>query len=292
MPVIKPKAVFFDWDGTAVYSRKAPADHAIHAMRPLLAGGVRLVIVSGTTIENIAGGCIEQYFTPGELKNLYLGLGRGAYNYAFDHEGKPYVFADKLPDQEALIGVHNVCFDIHKELLKEYDYPTDIVFSRPNYCKLDLIVSRQRGDQLFLQEAELMVLKEGLKNHGIQGGVGQLMEISQRIGAAYGIAVKPTCDAKYLEVGLSSKSDNVDTILKQLSRDSKIQPEECCFWGDEYVGIEDGLFGSDSFMITETSRPGRFFDVSEVPGQRPEAVTVTGGGVERFLGYLRDLNDI
>lgn len=87
MSVVKPRAVFFDWDGTAVYSRKAPADAALSAMRPLLAQGVKLVIVSGTTIENIAGGQLEKWFTPEELKNLYLGLGRGAYNYAFDDEG-------------------------------------------------------------------------------------------------------------------------------------------------------------------------------------------------------------
>ena len=87
MSAVKPRAVFFDWDGTAVYSRKAPADAALSAMKPLLAQGIKLVIVSGTTIENIAGGQIETYFTPEELRHLYLGLGRGAYNYAFDEEG-------------------------------------------------------------------------------------------------------------------------------------------------------------------------------------------------------------
>ena len=29
------KAIFFDWDGTAVMSRKAPADEAVQAMKPL-----------------------------------------------------------------------------------------------------------------------------------------------------------------------------------------------------------------------------------------------------------------
>lgn len=56
------------------------------------------------------------------------------------------------------------------------------------------------------------------------------------------------------------------------------------------MGIEEGIFGSDSFMITEKSRTGRFFDVSEVPGKRPQEVTVTGGGVERFLEYLREIS--
>ena len=290
MSAVKPRAVFFDWDGTAVYSRKAPADAALSAMKPLLAQGIKLVIVSGTTIENIAGGQIETYFTPEELRHLYLGLGRGAYNYAFDEEGRPYVFADKLPDREGLLAVHSICFDIHKELLKEYDFPTDIVFSRPNYCKIDLMVSNQRGDQLFLQENELVILKDSLRRHGIEGGLAKLLEISGMIGASYGIAVAPTCDAKYLEVGLSSKSDNVDTILDKFQREFGIQPEECSYWGDEYVGIEEGIFGSDSFMITEKSRTGRFFDVSEVPGKRPQEVTVTGGGVERFLEYLREIS--
>ena len=35
-------------------SRKAPADDAVQAMRPLLQKGVKLAIISGTTIENIA----------------------------------------------------------------------------------------------------------------------------------------------------------------------------------------------------------------------------------------------
>ncbi|MFQ7552920.1 MAG: hypothetical protein ACLRMZ_24850 [Blautia marasmi] len=50
------KAIFFDWDGTAVISRKAPVDDAVAVMKPLLAKGIKLVVVSGTTYENIAGG--------------------------------------------------------------------------------------------------------------------------------------------------------------------------------------------------------------------------------------------
>ena len=60
------KAVFFDWDGTAVLSRKAPVQEAAAAMGPLLRQGIRLVIVSGTTMENIAGGELEKYFTKEE----------------------------------------------------------------------------------------------------------------------------------------------------------------------------------------------------------------------------------
>ena len=88
----KYKAIFFDWDGTAVMSRRAPVDQAVAAMRPLLQKGIKLIIVSGTTIENIAGGKIESYFAEEELKNLRhscmleknCGLGENAYEIS-DH---------------------------------------------------------------------------------------------------------------------------------------------------------------------------------------------------------------
>ena len=64
------KAIFFDWDGTAVMSRKAPVDEAVEAMKPLLQKGVKLAIISGTTIENIAGGKLESYFTQSKIKKI------------------------------------------------------------------------------------------------------------------------------------------------------------------------------------------------------------------------------
>lgn len=284
----KYKAIFFDWDGTAVLSRKAPADEAAAAMKPLLAQGVQLVIVSGTTMENIAGGRLETFFTGEELVNLYLGLGRGAYNYAFDKKGKAYVFENEIPDKKVLADIHRICFAIHMRLLEEYNYQTDIVFSRPNYCKIDLMVNRDRGESLFMQENELEQLKRLLKEHGISGGLRELMELSVAAGRTYGLEVQPTCDAKYLEVGVSSKSNNVNAILQRLWERYGIGPEDCSFWGDEYVGIEEGIFGSDSFMMTSRTASGDFYDVSEVKGKRPDKVKVLGGGVDRFLRFLRE----
>ena len=284
----KYKAVFFDWDGTAVLSRKAPVEEIVGAMGPLLDQKVSLVIVSGTTMENIAGGKLETCFTKEQLAHLYLGLGRGAFNYRYEN-GQELIFSDMLPDKKLLGDIHRICFDIHMELLEKYGLNTDIVFSRPNYCKIDLMVENQRGDNLFMQENELDMLKDCLKRHGVEGGLQGLLDISVAAGERYGITVKPTCDAKYLEVGISSKSDNVDRILEHLQSAYGICPEECSFWGDEYVGIEEGIYGSDSFMKTEKTRGVEiFFDVSEVPGKRPEGVTKLGGGVEQFLGFLRE----
>ena len=280
------RAIFFDWDGTAVVSRKAPVDEAVRVMKPLLSQGTKLIIVSGTTIENIAGGNLESYFTKQELQNLYLGLGRGAYNYAFDDNGTPFVFKNLIPDMEKMKKIHQICFDIHMELLEKYDFQTDIVFSRPNYCKIDLMVECQRGDHLFMQENELEMLRSRLEMHGIKEGLKSLIDLSEQIGRQYGIDVSATCDAKYLEVGISSKSDNVDTIYTMLREQYSIKPEECAFWGDEYVGVEAGIYGSDGYMKTEQTKEGDFYDVSNMIGERPDGVKQVGGGVERFLRFL------
>ena len=281
------KGIFFDWDGTAVLSRRAPADEAVKAMKPLLSKGVCLVIVSGTTLDNIVGGEIAACFTPEELRNLYLGLGRGAFNYDFP-DGNPHVFEDLMPDSDLMERIHRTCFEIHMELKKRYDFDTDIVFSRPNYCKIDLMVNRLRGDSLYMQENELALLKTILQEHRIEGGVAALFRLAREVGNQYNLQVKSTCDAKYLEVGISDKGDNVDTILRKIGEERGITAEDCSFWGDEFVGIEKSIFGSDSCMCTELTKGGDFYDVSSLPGERPEAVTILGGGVDRFLRFLKE----
>lgn len=73
-----------------------------------------------------------------------------------------------------------------------------------------------------MQENGLDVLKESLRTHGISGGLQGLINLAETIGEKYGIQVKPTCDAKYLEVGTTSKSDNVDCILNRICSENQI----------------------------------------------------------------------
>lgn len=285
--MIQYKAIFFDWDGTAVSSRKAPVAETVAVMKPLLAKGVKLVVVSGTTYENIAGGCLHENFTPEELKHLWLGLGRGAYNYRYHEDGMPYIWKHCIPEKKELLAIHDTAYAIHRKLLDQFDYPTDVVFSRPNYCKIDLMVDNNRGDMLFFQAGELDQVKQTLGAHGFHGGLLGLVKLADETAAEYGIKAASTTDAKYLEVGISSKSDNVNTILAQLMEEDGILPEDCAYWGDEYIGLDDGLFGSDSYMITPMTKAGDFYDVSEAPGERPDQVKVLGGSVKTFLNFLR-----
>lgn len=284
----KYKAIFFDWDGTAVTSRKAPVDDVVKPMKQLLKNGVKLAIISGTTIENIANGRLFEYFEADELKNLYLGLGRGAYNYTYDGDKKPYIFSHRIPGREDMVKLHEICFEVHKVLLEQYGFLTDVVFSRPNYCKIDLMVENNRGEQLFFQESELTALKKSLEVHGFKEGLIGLIELAQEIGNKNGFPVVATTDAKYLEVGVTSKSDNVDTILAHFSKEYGIKVKDCSYWGDEYLELDTGIYGSDSYMITNMTMDGDFYDVSESNGNRPERVRRMGGGVEAFLKFLKE----
>ena len=73
----KYKAVFFDWDGTAVTSRTAPAEAAVSAMRPLLekAGRKRgfLVRGGGVDTERMARILLDE-FRGGKLGRFTLEL--------------------------------------------------------------------------------------------------------------------------------------------------------------------------------------------------------------------------
>ena len=91
-----------------------------------------------------------------------------------------------------------------------------------------------------MQEDELGSLKSLSYRAWYYRGTSGAYESGKEIGKKYGVEVLPTCDAKYLEVGTTSKSDNVDSIFTLISKESGILPEECTYWGDEYVGIEKG----------------------------------------------------
>lgn len=276
------KAIFYDWDGTAVLSRRAPADDAIRVMRPLLDKGVALCIVSGTTYENIAGGRLHEAFTPAQLSHLYLGLGRGAFDYGFDVDGRPVILENRIPDAQGILEIHDACYQIHRTLLAEYGMNTDIVFTRPNYCKIDMMPQNDRGDNLFLQEGESERLQHILSSHGIDS-IETLIHMAETFGSE-AMPLKATTDAKYLEVGPTGKCDNVNALHARLG----YAPEECCYWGDEFVGVTDTIFGSDAGMVTDVTMGGDFYDVSDLVGARPAVVQQLGGGIGTFLQFLAE----
>lgn len=287
----KYKAIFFDWDGTAVLNRTAPTDRIVAKMIPLLQSGVKLFIISGTTFENIAGGHLHENIPKGLLHNLYLGLGRGAYCDGFNAIGERIHLHSVILNTEERLKLDKAAFDLHCRLYQAYGLQTDIIFSRPNYCKIDLMVENDRGNQLFLQTSEVEKVKGILNAHGLPEGLSQLLEAAEEIGRDYGMKLSATTDAKYLEIGVTTKSDNVDFFMEKIVLPTGIETRECCFWGDEFRYLDDGVCGSDTLMLTEKTRDGDFFDVSDEAENLPPKVSHVGGSVERFMSFLEEQAD-
>jgi hypothetical protein len=282
----KYQAIFFDWDGTAVVSRASPPDEVLPPMIELLRQGAILVVISGTTYNKIAQGRLHERVPRDARQGLYLGLGRGAFNYGFDADGSRITLHEVVPDRTLRVRIHEVAFAIHTHLLETYGYDTDIVFTRPNYCKIDLLVAVDRGDKLYLTPGELDLVNHNLAQHGYQGGVEALIEDAVSIGKERGLDVQATTDAKFLEVGMTTKADNVDYLLEHVVFERGIRIADCCFWGDEFTALGPGVWGSDAQMITDRSRGADFFDVSEDPLELPHEVAHVVGGVEAFLKFL------
>ncbi len=279
------KCIFFDWDGTAVESRTACAQTVLKTMEPLLLRGVKLIIVSGTTYENIAGGELHLMLTEECLKNLYLGLGRGAYNYGFDN-GTPTILKHEIPRKSTLLDVHKASFDLHLELMEKYDLCTDIVFNRPNYCKLDLMANHDRDGKLFLQQSEITMVESLLKKKGFTRGLSEVLELAESFGEKYNLDLCATTDAKYIELGTTTKSNNVDYFMNEVVKNNGMSAQDCCFVGDEFTYVATDVIGSDAYMITDMTRGGDFYDVSESPWKLPAQVKHIGGGTEGFNKFL------
>lgn len=281
----KYKAIFFDWDGTAVVSRTASTEEVIKPMIELLKQGIKLIIISGTTYDNIAGGKLHTLIPKKNLENLYLGLGRGAYNYSFV-DGKPTVINSIIPNLEEKLVLHKITFMIHQHLLESNNLNTDIVFSRPNYCKLDIMVDLDRKDKLFLQANEITQVETLLREHKFKNGLKDIMSICKEIGQKNNMSVEVTTDAKYVEIGMSTKSDNVDYFVDEILKRLNVGKKDCCFLGDEFTYLTDGIKGSDAFMITDKTMDCDFFDVSYEPIKLPEQVIHLGGGTGEFICFL------
>lgn len=76
-----------------------------------------------------------------------------------------------------------------------------------------------------------------MEKHGFIGGIKGLVELAEKTGKEQGIEVSATTDAKYLEVGISSKSDNVNVLYG--------------FFRDEYgIADQNVHFGATSISAS------------------------------------------
>ena len=282
------RVIAFDWDGTAVAGRGDDATRVSGLLRRLIRAGVRLAIVTGTNLANI-----DQQFARGRhdprLPGLFVLANRGSEVYTYDPDGRPVLVARRTASGDEDAALTKAADDLQLALRERHGLETRIVYDRLNRRKVDLIPLPEWADPPKdrigdLEEATLA----RLWSHGLRDGVRSVARLAKEIARSHGLAdPRLTTDAKYLEIGLTDKSDSLDWVMKRLVEPAGLTGADLLVLGDEY-GTVAGLPGSDSLMIVPAAARATFVTVGPEPHGAPRGVLLAPGGPAAFADILSE----
>ncbi len=277
----KFRIIAFDWDGTAVKSRKHPVDDILGRLESLLRKGIIVVIITGTHFGNV-----DNQFTskvnPKLKKNLFACMNRGSEVFGFDDNGKAVVVYRRIATDEENRKMDAISHELLSIASEKYDLETQVVFDRFNRRKWDIIPLPEWADPPKEKIDKLLdATQSRLYAHGIKGGIQELIDLLEEKYRKHEIELRVTTDVKHLEYGLTDKADSVQFILDEIAGKRGIPNEEILFLGDEFGPI--GSFdGSDFKMFSEKARGATYISVGKEPNGVPEGVLYYGGGTDGF----------
>jgi len=273
----------FDWDGTAVKSRRHPTQALRARTEPLAEMGVWLVVITGTKFENLE----NQYFgalCPSARPGHLACVNRGSEVFGFDDQGRVQVRHRRTATAGENDLMDEVAVLVREELEDRFGLETTIVFDRFNRRKLDLIPVPEWADPPKERIGELLAaVKRRLLAAGIAGGIRWIMDRVAELADEHDIALKLTTDVKHVEFGLTDKSDSVAYLANEFAPAQGLSPKDILILGDEFGPI-DGFEGSDykTFVLPEAT----YVSVGREPNGVPDGVLHIGGGVPTFLALL------
>ena len=276
------EAIVFDWDGTAVPDRRADGALIRHQLEQLITLGVDLAVTSGTHVENIDGQLRARPTGPG---HLYFCVNRGSEVYECDASGV------RLLHRRQATATEDAALDRAAEraaaaLVAQGLTPAPIT-PRFNRRKVDLLPLPDWQDPPKAQIAALVdAVGNCLRAHGI-GSLAAAVELATREARAAGLDdPRVTTDGKYVEIGLTDKSDSLDWLMKRWWRRG-IGPALVAIAGDE-MGPLGGMRGSDHYMLVPGAERAAVLSVGVEPEGVPPEVVHVGGGPAAFLAFLGD----
>ncbi len=204
------KIIAFDWDGTAVKSRRHPVDDILDRIEDLLAGGTAVVIITGTHFDNI-----DNQFTskvdPRLKQNLFVCVNRGSEVFGFDGDGEPVVVHRRVATEAENRKMDAISYELMEVVHEKYDLDTDVIFKRLNRRKWDIIPLPEWSDPPKERIGELLDATQArLHEHGVDGGIQELIDILEEKNREHGIELRITTDVKHLEYGLTDKAASYD----------------------------------------------------------------------------------
>ncbi len=279
------RIVAFDWDGTAVKDRTAPVDDILPRLEALMALDVKIVIITGTHLGNPNTQFCSKV-RPALKRNLFACVNRGAEVYGFDGAGEPVRVRGRDATAEENARMDRVSVELQEEFKAKYGLDVAIVYDRFNRRKLDIIPTPEWADPPKARIGELLVaVRQRLREHGVAGGIQELIDRLEAKCREVGIALRITTDVKHLEYGLSDKADSVEWIINELARGLGVANEDVLFMGDEFGPI-GGFDGSDFKMVSPVARGAVYVSVGKEPNGVPDEVMYYGKGTEGFVEIL------
>ena len=282
------KIIVFDWDGTAVHTRKDNISALIKALDELLKQGIYIVVVTGTNFQNIDGQ-FSSHISGIYKKNLFICTNRGSEVFGFDENSQPVMLYYLDIDEETNKLLDKIAEKTKNDIEKQAKVKLNIIYNRLNRRKLDLI---PEWENPLKSEIEKLIVEteKKLKNAGFNKGIKEafdLMESNARLLLLKDARI--TSDVKHIEVGVSDKSDSIKWILENLAAPNNILDKEILIVGDEFGPIA-GFDGSDYKMVIENRDDITYFSVGNEPGGLPKNKRVKhiGGGPECFLKIIKN----
>lgn len=279
------RIVTFDWDGTAVAGREEDTAPLRAAVAPLLRSGVVLYVVTGTSFANLERQFAAAIQGP-DKRNLFISTNRGSEVYGFDARSALVLLWSRIATPEENRLLTEIAERVQRDLGRG-GLETRLIADRMNRRKVDLIplpewsAPPKSSLGYLLREVE-----DRLRSHGVQGGLGDAVRTAERVSRDAGLpGARITTDIKHLEIGLTDKTDAIEWVVREIARPRGISTREILIAGDEF-GPVGGFDGSDSLMMSASTRGAVFISVGPEPTGVPSGVIHLGGGPPEFRRLL------
>ena len=278
--------IAFDWDGTAVEDRQVDAHPVAAPLEELMRLGVYVVVITGTNFNNIDRQFCRLVTGPHKQK-LYVLTNRGSEVYGFDKDSQPVLVYRREASELENRLLSKIAEGVRDWAKDHAGLEIGIVYDRLNRRKIDMIPEPEWADPPKARIGELLrATQERLKRGGIAGGIHELYTLTEKLSLQYGLPdAKITSDVKFIEVGLTDKSDSVNWVIDTLAPRAGVGPSSIIFLGDEF-GPVAGFDGSDFKMVTTSAKESIFVSVGKEPNGTPPEVLHVGGGPAKFVELM------
>ncbi len=273
----------FDWDGTAVASRRDDATAIRLPLERLLRSGVVVAVITGTSFGNLDAQLCRA-MKGRHKRGLFLCTNRGSEVFSFDDASQPVLLWRRVATarEEELLSA--IAEEVRDTLVRRIGLPVQLVYDRLNRRKIDLIPEERWRDPPKSALGELLsAVETRLRGGGLSGGLHEAFALTQEVARRHGlIEARITSDVKHLEVGLTDKGDALAWVLRELARPRGVATRDILVGGDEFGPIA-GYPGSDARMLLAEARDAAFVSVGPEPSGVPEGVLHLGGGPPAFV---------